>query len=91
MKGVDGSRAFITGEFKNDLNDKVDDLQDAQIADLFNWKKFFDETYTHVGFVTGRFYDATGEKTEYLLNLDKVLEKQKHVSEKNEIIQIMFF
>jgi hypothetical protein len=25
--------------FKADLNDKVEDLLDSQIADLYNWKK----------------------------------------------------
>lgn len=69
----------MTGDFKNDLNDKIDDLTDSQVADLINWKNFYDTTYTHIGYLEGRFYNNLGEKTEYLLNAEKKLEKHKQV------------
>ena len=76
--GKDASRAYVTGDFKNDLNDRIDDLSEAQVADLFNkWKKFYEKTYTHVGHVVGAFYDANGAKTEQLLKAEKSLEAQK--------------
>ena len=37
----------------------------------------YDETYTYLGVLNGRFYSSKGEKTELLLNLEKILEKQK--------------
>lgn len=69
----------MTGDFQNDLNDRIDDLSGSQIADLFNWKNFFDTTYTHVGYLIGRFYDKEGVKTEYYLNAEKMLNEQKKV------------
>lgn len=77
FSGIDGSRAFVTGNFKDDLNDNVDDLSDSQIADLFNWKKTYDDGYVYQGVLNSRFYNSKGEKTEELLRLEKILEKQK--------------
>ena len=38
----------------------------------------YDETYTYLGVLNGRFYNNKGEKTELSFNLEKILEKQKH-------------
>lgn len=81
--GRDASRAYVTGNFKDDLNDKVDDLSQAQVRDLFNWKSFYDKTYTYLGLLEGRFYNNEGQKTEYLLNLEKLNDNQIQNEKKN--------
>jgi len=81
--GRDASRSFVTGDFKNDLNDKVDDFVGSQLDDLFKWKKFFDGDYTHVGYLHGKFYTKKGAKTDFLLELEKKLEAQSEVDKEN--------
>jgi hypothetical protein len=56
--GIDASRSFVTGDFKKDLTDNLDGLSDAQVADLINWKQFYDTTYTFIGILEGRFYNS---------------------------------
>ena len=70
----------MTGDFKNDLTDKVDDLSESQIGELFKWKNFYDTSYKFLGVLEGRFYDSNGKKTEYLLKLEQVNAKQGEVS-----------
>lgn len=77
--GRDASRAFVTGDFEKDLNDNLEGLSESQIADIINWKKFYDKSYTHIGYVVGRFYDANGEKTEYLVDAERALATQYEV------------
>ncbi|CAF0705134.1 unnamed protein product [Brachionus calyciflorus] len=81
--GRDASRAYVTGDFKNDLNDQVDDLSNSQVKDLFNWKSFYDNSYTHLGVLDGRFYNSKGEKTENLLKLEKINEAEIQTAKKN--------
>jgi hypothetical protein len=81
--GKDASRAFVTGDFVNDLNDQIEDLSETQIADIFNWKSMYDTNYKHVGHVIGRFYDANGEKTALLINSEKAHSNQKEVEKSN--------
>jgi hypothetical protein len=81
--GRDASRAYVTGDFKNDLNDKIDDLSQSQVADIFNWKKFYETTYTHVGYVIGNFYGSNGEKTEQLLKAEELLGAHHKVEHSN--------
>lgn len=65
----------MTGNFKEDLNDNLDGLTDTQVAEIFNWKKFYDDSYTHLGVVEGRFYDSNGQKTAALIEAE---EKEKN-------------
>jgi hypothetical protein len=81
--GRDASRAYVTGDFKNDLNDQIDDLSDTQIADIFNWKKFYDETYTFVGLLEGRFYDRLGAPTAYLKQAEEKKKLDLEAKNKN--------
>lgn len=41
------------------------------MADIFNWKKFYDDTYTHIGVLVGRFYDSNGQKTQEMLDAEE--------------------
>lgn len=77
--GRDASRSFVTGDFKNDLNDNLDGLSDSQISDIINWKQFYDTSYTFIGLLEGRFHNKNGEKTEYLLNVEKKYDNFKQV------------
>jgi hypothetical protein len=77
--GKDASRSFVTGDFQNDLNDEILDLSESQIADIFNWKDFYDKTYDFVGLMIGKFYDERGAKTEYMIKAEKILENHKNV------------
>jgi hypothetical protein len=88
--GRDASRAYVTGDFTKDLNDKIDDLTDSQVADIFNWKKFYDDTYTHVGYVVGAFYDESGAKTEQLLRAEQALGNQKKVEQSTQKFNARF-
>lgn len=60
--GRDASRSFVTGKFKEDLNDEVKDFTPEQHATLLHWKTFFQDNtkYHFVGRVIGAFYDESG-------------------------------
>jgi predicted heme/steroid binding protein len=77
--GKDASRAYVTGDFVNDLNDNINDLDDSKIADLFKWQDFYEKDYTFVGFLEGKFYDKNGKKTQYLVDTEKKRDNQKKV------------
>ena len=53
--GVDGTRAFVTGEFNEEgLTDDLDGFTPLQIGEIDGWVKFYDKTYTYVGKLIGR-------------------------------------
>lgn len=81
--GKDSSRSFSTGDFTNDLNDKIDDLTEQQVADIFNWKSNFDEKYIFLGHLEGAFYQSNGEKTKSLLEAEKKFKSHKKKEQKN--------
>lgn len=41
FSGVDASRAFLTGEFADDLNDNVTDFTESQMHGLVHWRDFY--------------------------------------------------
>ncbi|KAI9582259.1 neuferricin homolog [Glossina fuscipes] len=66
--GRDASVAFITGEFKNYIEDEADNvlaLKSPAILSLINWEKFYKSDYIYIGKVIGRFYDESGHPTKY--------------------------
>ncbi|XP_013195554.1 neuferricin [Amyelois transitella] len=66
--GKDGSRSFITGDFKDESANK-DNVLDLSCDDLFtltNWKETLREKYLPVGVLVGRYYDTNGKETVYL-------------------------
>ncbi|CAG9783917.1 unnamed protein product [Diatraea saccharalis] len=66
--GKDASRAFITGNFKdNSVNkDHILDLTCDELITLLNWKTTLKEKYRHVGIVIGRYFDQNGKETDYM-------------------------
>ena len=62
FSGIDGSAAFVTGEFnEKGLVDDISELSNQDILGLENWKLFFAKDYKFVGIVEGAFYDRDGE------------------------------
>ncbi|XP_035779085.1 neuferricin homolog [Anopheles albimanus] len=75
--GHDASRSFVTGEFErysDELSD-VSGLTDTELQQLLTWKEFYDKTYPYLGKVTGRYFDGTGQETEYLRLIRARVEK----------------
>lgn len=71
--GRDATRSFVTGDFKNDLNDDISDFTPAQHAEVLRWREFYEnhKHYTFVGKVIGRFYDETGRPTDLLREMEQ--------------------
>ncbi|CAH2073500.1 unnamed protein product, partial [Iphiclides podalirius] len=66
--GKDGSRALVTGNFKDEshLKDHVIDLPCNDLLTLVNWQQTYRKKYKFLGLLEGRFYDTQGEETKYL-------------------------
>lgn len=72
FSGIDGSRAFVTGDFTEEgLTDDIESLMSSQLADLSNWMLYYNENYKLLGYLAGQFYDSNGQPT-------KVLKKIKY-------------
>ena len=53
--GIDGSRAYVTGEFNEEgLIDDLGGFTPLQIGEIDGWIKFYDKTYTYAGKLIGR-------------------------------------
>eukprot|EP01025_Chloroclados_australasicus_P031009 TRINITY_DN3127_c0_g3_i3.p1 TRINITY_DN3127_c0_g3~~TRINITY_DN3127_c0_g3_i3.p1 ORF type:complete len:608 (-),score=45.67 TRINITY_DN3127_c0_g3_i3:490-2055(-) len=90
--GRDASRAFITGDFQNDLNDNVSDFDPGKSKGLVEWRDFYrtHETYTFVGVVEGLFYDKQGKELELLHKVEKLAKvAEQWDKEKKELEQVI--
>ncbi|XP_077286308.1 neuferricin homolog [Arctopsyche grandis] len=85
--GRDASKSFITGEF-SDTSKTLDDVLELAPNDLIgleNWIKMYDEQYIYKGKLIGRFYDADGMETDYMMRVKEKLEdaqREKLLKEK---------
>jgi len=87
FSGVDGSRAFKTGDFsEKGLVADVSGMSFEDYAGIEQWRKFYEDSkkYTYAGKVIGPFYDGGGQPTETLKRVrhgvaehEKFLELQK--------------
>jgi len=80
FSGVDGSRAYVSGQFDEDgLIDDVAGLSNNDYLGLVNWVDFYAKSkqYHYVGKVVGRFYDEEGRETDYKRKFDGWLEEAK--------------
>ena len=74
--GIDGSNAFVTGEFHGEgLTDDVLKLTALQIQEIETWSHFYDKNYTYVGKLIGRFFDKTGNPTRYWYKFQQKLKE----------------
>ena len=72
--GRDGSHSFFTGDFTEEgvKNEKsLLEYDVKSIKAIEQWREFYEthETYTYVGLLQGKYYDAEGEKTPYLQSI----------------------
>mmetsp|Transcript_33597 Transcript_33597/g.78717 ORF Transcript_33597/g.78717 Transcript_33597/m.78717 type:complete len:289 (+) Transcript_33597:3-869(+) len=62
--GIDGSRAFVTGQFnEKGLIDDLTGFTPEEYKGIDGWVSFYEKDYIPVGKVIGAFYDESGEPT----------------------------
>lgn len=88
--GKDGSRSFVTGNFKDESEEKdhIMDLSCSELFSLFHWKSTFRKKYTEVGKLIGRYYTNNGEDTVYskeLKNKMRQCEIEKDNAKKEDL------
>lgn len=78
--GCDISRSFVTGEFTSEkMTDAVLDLPLTDLKSLNDWRVFYEEAYTFVGKLIGRYYNEDGSPTPYLLELENRFKEAQQV------------
>ncbi|OQR66724.1 neuferricin-like [Tropilaelaps mercedesae] len=83
--GRDASRAYITGDFSEDgLTDDLTGLSDDQIADLGTWIELYKGEYSYMGKLVGRYYTISGDKTDELRRVEKLLKNAASAKDKEE-------
>ncbi|KAL7305121.1 hypothetical protein TKK_0002527 [Trichogramma kaykai] len=88
--GLDGSAAFITGDFTDTgLSDDVSSLTDKQILSLLEWVDFYKKTYLYKGKLIGRYYDKWGNPTAENLIIEHraLLAKEKNIIEEKKKVK----
>ena len=87
--GIDGTRAFATGEFNDKgLIDDITELDHDSIRSIADWVFMYDEDYTFVGKLIGTYFNEKGEATAALKNAEKLLKKankQKSTQDKEKV------
>ncbi|XP_002731230.1 neuferricin-like [Saccoglossus kowalevskii] len=64
FSGKDASRAYVTGEFnEKGLIDDLTGFTPQQAMEVKKWVEFYENTYTFVGKLNGRYYDENGNPT----------------------------
>lgn len=82
--GRDATRAFVTGDFANDLHDDIKDVVDNKLySQIESWSSFYKTNYQIIGRVHGSFYDNNGCATPELKRVHQILVnlKQKEVTD----------
>ncbi|KAM7398492.1 hypothetical protein PAMA_006413 [Pampus argenteus] len=91
MAGRDASLAFITGDFtESGQTDDVSSLSPLQIVALYDWLTFYQRDYQTVGLVEGRFYTATGQPTEVLLQVEASLAEGQRIKAQSDAEKVRF-
>ncbi|KAF3706700.1 Neuferricin Cytochrome b5 domain-containing protein 2 Precursor [Channa argus] len=91
MAGKDASLAFITGDFtESGLTDDVSGLSPLQVLALYDWLAFYQKNYQFVGFVTGQFYNETGQPTKNLLQVEASLAEGKQIKSQSDAEMLRF-
>ena len=82
---IDGSRAFLTGEFNEaGLIDNLDDITPMQAGEMNNWLDFYHKDYTCTGVVVGEFYDEAGKHKTALVELAKLVRESVKIKTDKE-------
>ncbi len=78
--GLDGTRAYVTGEFNDEgLVDDIEGLEALQVGEIEQWIKFYTKDYTYVGKLIGRYYNRDGSPTKAWYKYKKLLGEQEKV------------
>ncbi|VDP14106.1 unnamed protein product [Soboliphyme baturini] len=73
--GIDGTRAFITGDFSPEgLTDDINGLDSQDLIGLREWLDFYRKEYSPVGVLRGKYYDKDGAPTEDVMRFRKKVE-----------------
>ncbi|CAH2241175.1 jg3241 [Pararge aegeria aegeria] len=75
--GKDGTRALVTGNFKDESSNKdnVLDLPCSDLLSILDWRQTFKQKYTYVGLLADRYYDKNGEETMYMSELKQKVKR----------------
>ncbi|XP_041977157.1 neuferricin homolog isoform X2 [Aricia agestis] len=90
--GKDGSRALITGNFRDESADKdhVLDLTCDNILNLLKWRRTFREKYIYIGVLNGRYYNENGEETKYMAILKERISECRKAKEEEKRQEKLF-
>lgn len=89
--GVDGSKAFVTGDFENDVHDDVSSLSPADLLNLQTWvNATYYAKYIYVGLLDGFFYDKRGQPTSGKHKIDAIIQQEIIDAEKRKTDEEIF-
>lgn len=91
FSGVDGSRAFVTGDFKPEgLIDDITGLGSQDYIGLRDWLDFYMKDYQYIGKLQGLFYDADGKTTEYYHDAQQWIKEASNYKEDEDLFKEKF-
>nr|CAG4638611.1 EOG090X0A5G [Cyclestheria hislopi] len=89
--GIDGTRAFVSGEFTAEgLTDDITGLSQQDYLGLKEWVEFYEKDYKYVGNVEGKFYDADGQPTDYWYEVQQWLIEASQGKADEEQLKVQF-
>lgn len=66
-------------------DDVIKHLSAQDIHSIVQWQQFYDKQYEFVGLLIGRFYDSNGSRTNYMMDVERLvelaIEKKKQTEE----------
>lgn len=91
LKGRDGSRAFVTGEFdEKGLTDDIKGLSPSQVGEVDDWVKFYNKDYTYVGKLIARYYNEDGNPTKDWYKYQRALSDKDKQNAEQKVQQRRF-
>ncbi|XP_046635300.1 neuferricin-like [Daphnia pulicaria] len=91
FSGVDGSRAFVTGDFKPEgLIDDITGLGSQDYIGLRDWLDFYTKDYEYIGKLQGLFFDADGKTTEYYHDAQQWIKEASSHKEDEDLFKEKF-
>lgn len=75
---TDGSLAFVTGDFKENVTDDVSSLTPTQLYQLSGWvTDTYHAKYVYKGLLDGYFYDSRGRETENMRRIQMLIAQEE--------------
>nr|CAG4645688.1 EOG090X0A5G [Lynceus sp. MCZ IZ 141354] len=88
--GCDASKAFVSGDFVNDLTDDVTGLSSQDYWGLGNWLTFYTTEYRFIGKLIGRYFDENGVATPYSEQVLDWIAKAEAEKAQEEDLNVVF-